>query len=144
MAEQVVGLFEMIEVDGQHGEARAGLLRPPASLLEPIGERRAVRQIGQTVMMGEMDDIFVPGEQLRARRAQFLARLAKTERRLPHLLLQDVEALRHLAELVAGVRLDRNDIDRCVRGLEVAAPERCHGLRELSAASRTSAASPRR
>ena len=39
-----------------------------------------------------MGDLLVPGQQLGARRAHVLARLVEAERRLPHLLLQHVEA----------------------------------------------------
>ena len=55
--------------------------------------------------MGEMGDLLVAGEQLGARRAHVLARLVEAEGRLPHLLLEQVEALGHLAQLVARVRL---------------------------------------
>ncbi len=95
------------------------------------GERRAVRQIGQRIVMGEMGDLLVAREQLGARDLHLLARLVETEGGLPHLLLQDVEALRHLAELVAGIGLHRHDVDRGVRGLEIAAAESRHREREL-------------
>jgi hypothetical protein len=117
MAEQVIGLLEMIEIDGQDSEARAVLPRVHEGLRELLGKGRAVGQIGKRVVMGEMGDVAVPGEELGAGRAQVFARFAEAERGFPHFFLQDVEALSHLAELVARVRLDRYDVDRCVGSL---------------------------
>ena len=70
VAEDVVGLLEMVEVDAEDGEARrrAALACSKVSR-QRIGERGAVRQIGQRIVMGKMGDLLVPGEQLRARRA---------------------------------------------------------------------------
>ena len=67
---------------------------------------------------------------------QVFARFAEAERGFAHLLLQDVEALRHLAELVARVRPDRYDVDRRVGSLEIAAAQGSHGLRKLPQGSR--------
>ena len=76
--------------------------------------------------MGEMGDLLVARDELGARDAHLLARLVEADRRLPHLLLQDVEAFRHLAEFVARVGLHRYDVDRGVRRVEIAAAERRH------------------
>ena len=61
MAEDVVGLLEVVEIDAQHGEARAGC---PARCSNVSASRSAsavpVRQIGQRIVMREMGDVFVP------------------------------------------------------------------------------------
>jgi hypothetical protein len=63
MAEQVVGLLEMIEVDAEQGEAVAVGLRLVDGLGEMIDERGAVRQSGEIIVMGEMGDVFMSREQ---------------------------------------------------------------------------------
>ena len=131
MAENVVGLLEVVEIDAEDGELAAIRIRLFDDALQLEAERRPVWQIGQGVVMGEMGDLLVPGDQLGARRLHVVARLVEAERGLPHLLLQEVEALSHLAELVAGIRLHRHDVDRGMRGLEIAAPERRHRVREM-------------
>ena len=100
--EDVVGLLEMIEVDSQDGEAGPIRLGAIEGLREADGENGAVRQARQHIVMCKMRDLLVSRQQLRARRVHLLARLVETERRFPHLLLQDVEARTHLAEFVAG------------------------------------------
>ena len=92
VAEDVVGLLEMIEIDGQDREARALRLGAIEGLREPDRENGAVRQIRQRIVMGEMGDLLVPCHQLRACRVHLFARLVEPERRLLHLLLEDVEA----------------------------------------------------
>ena len=74
--------------------------------------------------MGEMGDLGVPREKLGARHAHVLARLVEPVRRLLHLVLQDVEAVGHLAQLVARIRLHRHDVDRRMGRVEIAAAER--------------------
>ena len=134
----------MIEIDGQDREARA--LRPGAieGLREADREDGAVRQIRQRVVVGEMGDLLVSRQQLRARRVHLLARLVEPERRLLHLLLEDVEAFAHLAEFVVRQDLDRHDVDRHMRSVEVAAPQGRHGVGEFSQHARTSIALPPR
>lgn len=82
--------------------------------------------------MGEIGDLLMPREQLGARDLHLIACLAKTDGGLPYLLLKHVEALGHLAELVTRVGLYGHDVDRGVCGIEVAAAESRHGLRELT------------
>jgi hypothetical protein len=100
VAEQVVGLLEVIEVDRQKRKARAVLFGLGEGLSDLLGEGGAIGQIGERVMMGEMGDVAVPGEELGSRGAQLFARFAEAERRFPHLFLQDVETFSHLAKLV--------------------------------------------
>jgi len=81
--------------------------------------------------MGEKRNLLMNGDELGARHLHLVARLAEADRGLPHLILEDVEALGHFAELIAGIWLHRHDVDRRVRGFEIAAAERRHGFREL-------------
>ena len=104
MSEDVVGFLEMIEVEAQHREASPVVSACSSMSARLLGKRRAVRQFGQRIVVRQMGDVFVPRDQLGARRPHILARFVETVRRLPHLFLQDVEALRHLAEFVARVR----------------------------------------
>jgi hypothetical protein len=121
MAEQVVGLLEMIEIDSQDGEARAVVSCAHEGLGELLGKGGAVGQIGERVVMGEMGNVSMPAEELGSGGTQLLARFVEAERGFPYLFLQYIEALSHLAELVAGIRPDRYDADRCVGSLEIAA-----------------------
>ena len=60
------------------------------------------------------------------------ARFVEPERRLLYLLLEDVEAFPHFAELVVGANLDRYDVDRNMCSVELAAAQGCHGVGEFS------------
>ena len=82
VAEYVVGLLELVEVD-----ARTAKLSPRPLARSKVcvrrGERIAIWQIGQRIVMRKIGDLLVAGEQLRARHAHLLARLAETERGAP-------------------------------------------------------------
>lgn len=69
VAEQVVGLLEVIEVDRQKRKARAVLFGLGEGLGDLLGKGGAIGQIGERVMMGEMGDVAVPGEELGSRGA---------------------------------------------------------------------------
>ena len=56
MAERVVDVLEVIEIEAQHRELVARL-RPAQSLLELLVEQHAVRQIGQRVMARHVRDL---------------------------------------------------------------------------------------
>ena len=84
VAEEVVGLLEMVEVDAR--ARRSSCRRASASverLVQALGERGAVGQIGQRIMVREMGDVFVPGEELRAGRLHLAARFVRGRGRLP-------------------------------------------------------------
>lgn len=131
VAEHVVGFLEMVEIDAENGETTADGLRLVEDARELQAERRTIRQVGQSVVMGEKGNLLVTRQELGARDLHLLACLAEADRGLAHLLLKDVEGFGHLAELVARIGLDGHDVDRCVRGIEVAVPKRGHRAREL-------------
>ena len=128
VTEDVVSLLEIVEVDAEEGEAVASRIRLIEKAIQRKAQRRPVRQLGQRVVVGKKGDLLVPGNELGARHLHLVARLAETDRSLPDLVLENIEAFSHLAELVARVRLHRHDVDRGMRGLQIAAAERRHGL----------------
>jgi hypothetical protein len=132
MPEHVVGFLEVIEVDAENGEVLVPCLGVLEHFIEFGGEQGAVRKVGQGVVMGEVGDLYVTGEQLGACDAHVLARFVETERRVAHLLLQHIETVSHLAQFVARVWLYRHDIDRSMCGVQIAASQRAHGEREVA------------
>ena len=56
MAEHVVDLLEAVEIDAQHREASSGAAGALERRGEALVERRAVRQVGQRIVMREMRD----------------------------------------------------------------------------------------
>ena len=82
VTEDVVGFLEVIEVDASTAKLSLLAFALAKAGVQPPGEQRAVRQIGQRVVMGEVGDLLVAGEQLGARRAHVLARLVEPERRI--------------------------------------------------------------
>ncbi len=56
MPERVVDLLEAIEIEQQHGEALVIAMRAQDRLLQPIEEQRAVGQVGERVVVGEIGD----------------------------------------------------------------------------------------
>jgi hypothetical protein len=62
MAEQVVGLLEMIEIDGQDRDAGALRLGAVEGLRQAVCQHGAVRQTRQRVVVCEIGDLLVPGQ----------------------------------------------------------------------------------
>ena len=123
MTEDVVDLFKMIEIDNQKRETRSIRHGAIEDLRKSQREESAIWQIRQRIMMSEMGDLFVSLKQLRSRRPHRFARYVKAKRRLFYLLLENVEAFPHLAELITRVNLDRHDVDRHMCCIEIPASQ---------------------
>ena len=81
-----------------------------------------VGQIGQRIVVREMSDLGVPRDELGPRRLHVLARLAEADAPLPCTSSWRTLKLSAISPSSSlRVRLDRHDIDRGVRGLEIAA-----------------------
>ena len=82
MAENVVDLLEAIEIEAEDGEALARAARLVERRRQVLVERRAVRQIGQGVVMRHMGDpllrLLALGDVLE--HAQNVARLVRPRR----------------------------------------------------------------
>ena len=59
MAERVVDLLEAIEIDQQDRQALVVAMRAQDRLLQAIEEQRAIRQVGQRIVIGEIGDALV-------------------------------------------------------------------------------------
>ena len=59
VAERVVDFLEAVEIDQQHGEAALIAMRSQDRLLQPVLEQRAIGQIGQRIVIGEIGNALI-------------------------------------------------------------------------------------
>ena len=89
MAERVVHFLEAIEIDQQHREPAFVAKRSQDCLLQSILEQRAIRQIGQRIVIGQIRDALIGQVVLAPHRG--IAQLALDRRRQPRqVVLHDV------------------------------------------------------
>jgi hypothetical protein len=101
VAERVVHVLEVVEVEEHHGDLNAAALRLRDRLRHPVAEHGAVGQAGQHVVLRQVADallvVLALRQQLRALGVGGIAAFELARQRIAHL----VERVGHLVQLVA-------------------------------------------